>query len=99
MESQPAREGDQEHGAGVDCEEAVARLYHYLDGELTEERRRLIAAHLDECAPCGRAYGFEAELRQVIADRCRDHVPESLVERVRRALEAEEARSSTKPSG
>jgi mycothiol system anti-sigma-R factor len=75
---------------GSGCEETIERLYHFLDGELTEERRREIERHLDECAPCVRAYGFEAELRQVVANRCRDHVPESLVERVHAALLEEE---------
>ena len=38
-------------------------LYHYLDGELTEERREEIRVHLDWCGPCGGAAEFEAELR------------------------------------
>ena len=36
------------------------------------------------------AAGFEAELRQVIADRCKDHVPESLIERIAHLIEAEQ---------
>lgn len=75
---------------GSNCEETIERLYHFLDGELTDEKRKAIERHLDECGPCVRAYGFEAELRQVIANRCRDHVPESLVERVHAALLDEE---------
>jgi mycothiol system anti-sigma-R factor len=74
----------------ADCEETIERLYHYLDGELTDERRAVIQVHLDECSPCLDAYDFEAELRRVIAQRCRDHVPESLLARVRAALEEEE---------
>jgi mycothiol system anti-sigma-R factor len=74
----------------ADCEETIERLYHYLDGELTDERRADIAQHLDDCSPCLGAYGFEAELRRVIAQKCRDHVPESLFARVRAALDEEE---------
>jgi mycothiol system anti-sigma-R factor len=70
----------------VDCDEAVRQLYVYLDGELTEERRVDISVHLDECSPCARAAGFEAELRAVIASRCRDRVPASLIERVAEAF-------------
>jgi mycothiol system anti-sigma-R factor len=81
----------------ADCDEAVHRLYHYLDGELTEERRLEIAAHLDRCAPCAGAADFEAELRQIIADRCRDHVPESLVHRIATAID-EEQRLHGEPS-
>ncbi len=78
--------------AGMDCDEAVHQLYHYLDGELTEERRREIAQHLDLCGPCAGAAGFEAELRQVIANRCRDHVPEALIQRVAAAIDEERRR-------
>lgn len=79
----------------VDCNETLYRLYTYLDGELTEERRLQIKRHLDECPPCVEAFDFEAELRIVIATRCKDHVPESLRERVKLALIAEEQRQSS----
>ena len=81
-----------ESGEPADCEETIERLYHYLDGELTDQRRAEIKRHLDECGPCLGAYDFEFELRQVIAVRCRDRVPETLVARVRAALAAEERR-------
>ncbi len=77
----------------VDCSETIGRIYHFLDGELTEERRQEIQRHLDECPPCVEAYDFEAELRHLVANRCRDHVPPSLLERVRAALEQEQRRS------
>ena len=76
-------------GVQVDCEEAVHELYTYLDGELTEERREEIRVHLDYCGPCGGAAEFEAELRRVIANRCKDRVPDSLIQRVAEAIEAE----------
>jgi len=87
------------HDKGVDCNGAIEKLYHYLDSELTDERRTEIQRHLDDCPPCGSAFGFEAELRQVISDRCRDHVPQSLLDKVRMALDAEEAKLSGKGSG
>lgn len=70
-----------------ECFEAVEHLYHYLDGELTFERRALIARHLADCPPCGEAFDFEAELRVVIARKCRERVPESLRVRVQQALQ------------
>ena len=57
-----------------------------LDGELTEYRRVEIRQHLDDCLPCLEAFDFEAELRIVIARKCRDEVPESLRERIHKAL-------------
>jgi mycothiol system anti-sigma-R factor len=76
-------------GVSFDCEEAVHELYTYLDGELTEERREVIRVHLDYCGPCGGAAEFEAELRRVIANRCKDRVPQSLIERVAAAIDEE----------
>jgi mycothiol system anti-sigma-R factor len=74
----------------ANCEETVHRLYHFLDGELTESRRQAISAHLDSCGDCLDAVDFEAELRRVVADRCRDRVPQALVERIADALRHEE---------
>jgi mycothiol system anti-sigma-R factor len=76
-------------GVSVDCQEAVHELYHYLDGELTEERREVIRVHLDWCGPCGGAADFEAELRKIIANRCKDRVPDSLIRRVAEAIDEE----------
>lgn len=75
----------------VGCDETIERLYSYLDGELTEQRRVEIARHLDLCGPCVGAFGFEAELRRVVASRCQDRVPDALRERVARALLEESA--------
>jgi mycothiol system anti-sigma-R factor len=75
---------------GVDCNETIERLYHFLDGELTDDRRREIQHHLDECSPCLDAFDFEADLRRVIANRCKDHVPDSLRQRVLQVLLEEE---------
>lgn len=73
----------------VDCEEAIHRLYDFLDGELTEERRREFRAHLDNCAPCVEKYEFEAELRRIIADRGKERVPDELRQRVSNAIDDE----------
>lgn len=80
------------------CAETLKRLYVYLDGELTEDRRRSIKAHLDECSPCVEALEFEAELRRVVADRCRDRVPDQLLERVAHLLEQEQAAHRGSPA-
>jgi mycothiol system anti-sigma-R factor len=76
-------------GQSVDCTEAVHSLYHYLDGELTDARREEIRVHLDYCGPCSGAAEFEAELRKVIANRCKDRVPDSLIQRVAAAIDEE----------
>ena len=77
------------HGEHVDCSEAIHIIYHYLDGELTDDRRREIQHHLDDCMPCLEAYDFEAELRILIQRKCRDEVPETLRLRVYQAIQRE----------
>jgi mycothiol system anti-sigma-R factor len=73
------------------CEETLAELSTYLDGELTEEVRAKIAHHLDDCPPCGDAAGFEAELRRVIATKCVDRVPDDLRARILKAFSEDAA--------
>jgi mycothiol system anti-sigma-R factor len=70
-----------------DCEEILRELYPYLDGELSESARAEIQGHLDDCLDCLHVYDFQAELRQVIAKKCREHsVPPGLLEKVRGCL-------------
>ncbi len=68
------------------CNDALSELYLYLDRELDDATRDSIEAHLRECSPCLEAFDFEADLRRVIADRCRDRVPDSLRTQVSDAL-------------
>jgi mycothiol system anti-sigma-R factor len=79
-------------GREDDCLEAVHKLYHFLDGELTDEKRKQIQEHLDNCSPCGQAYDFEKELRKVISEKCREQVPESLKEKIAAAINHERLR-------
>lgn len=74
---------------GHDCDNALHELYGFLDGELTDESRSAIRRHLDYCPPCFEAFDFEAELRQVIARRCQERVPEALKQRIASVLEHE----------
>jgi mycothiol system anti-sigma-R factor len=70
----------------ADCGQVLEELYTYLDGELTDERRRLISTHLDDCNPCLEVFDFEAELRMVVQRRCQDQVPDGLRMRVEASL-------------
>ena len=71
---------------GGDCTAMVSRLDHFLDGELTEERRTEIQVHLDACPSCFSAFDFEAELRVVVRTRTVTEVPPALAARIRSAL-------------
>lgn len=69
-----------------DCDHALERIYHYLDGELTLDIRESIRHHLDDCPPCGKVFQFETELKQLIARGCQEQAPESLRRRIAEAL-------------
>ena len=73
----------------TDCNDAVHSLYHFLDGELTPAKRSAIERHLDGCPPCFEAFDFEAELRLVIAQKCREQVPDSLRMKIAEAIQHE----------
>ena len=81
--------GPTDPAAQPECRESLTELYWFLDGELTEERRALIRTHLEACNGCLETYDFEAELRQVVARKCRESVPEQLRVRITLALQAE----------
>lgn len=72
-----------------DCHDALHELYQYIDGELTDDRRADITSHLNACGECFEAFDFQAELRQVVAHKCRDEVPEALKARVAHLIEGE----------
>lgn len=55
----------------IDCREAMARLYEYLDGELTEVRAAEVRDHLDECAPCLTLSRFETAYLRFLEARAR----------------------------
>jgi mycothiol system anti-sigma-R factor len=78
---------DHDNSTISDCTEALAEIYTFLDGELTDVKRTLIAAHLERCSPCIEAFDFEAELRTVISTKARsDEVPEMLRIRIAERL-------------
>lgn len=55
----------------IDCEEALERLYDYLDGELTAVRRAEVRRHLELCAPCLKLSKFESAYVRFLEARTR----------------------------
>ncbi len=73
----------------ADCKETLGELETFLDGELSEDARQAIRAHLDGCPDCLELFDFQAELKAMIATRCRDDLPPGLRERIERCFETE----------
>jgi anti-sigma factor (TIGR02949 family) len=71
----PVDHGHDHDGPTADCDEAVAELYAFLDGELDDAVLIQVETHLRRCSPCLEAFDFEADLRRVIAAKCSEQVP------------------------
>lgn len=76
------------HNPASPCEEALAELYTFLDGELTDAKRSAISSHLEACNPCVEIFDFEAELRIVVSTKAVEQVPDALRLRVSETLSA-----------
>jgi mycothiol system anti-sigma-R factor len=67
----------------ADCNETLQELEPFLDGELTLEVQAAIRHHLDGCLDCLQAFDFHAELKLVIAEKCREQeLPAGLLSRI-----------------
>lgn len=77
-----------------DCDEALENLYLYLDAELDDASSEQIRSHLDVCRDCSGSFDFERRLKKVVRERLDEKVPDSLVDKVREAIEAERSSSS-----
>jgi mycothiol system anti-sigma-R factor len=72
----------------ADCDETLRELEAFLDGELSTDGRQAIHAHLEGCTDCLQAFDFHAELRSVIASKCRnDEMPATLLARIKRCFD------------
>jgi mycothiol system anti-sigma-R factor len=71
----------------TDCSDVLSEVWLFLDNECDGERRRLLASHLDECAPCLAEYGIEEKLKRLLATKCGgDKAPAALREQIRVAV-------------
>lgn len=67
----------------ADCSETLRELQTYLDHELPDDVRVLVDDHLLECNDCMQAFDFHAELKLVIATKCRtDAMPPELFAKI-----------------
>ena len=74
----------------ADCNETLREMQAFLDGELTEDATLVLHAHLEGCQDCLQAFDFQAELKAVIAEKCRrDQMPAGLLSRIEQCLEAD----------
>ncbi len=75
----------------IPCDEASARLFEYLDGELEGVSEEEVRSHLEVCEACYPRVQFEKHFREAL-QRSQEggRVSESLRERVLQALAEDE---------
>lgn len=55
----------------MNCREALAKLYDYLDSELSSEENKQIKTHLDVCEHCLSKYKLEEDFHKVVVQKIR----------------------------
>jgi anti-sigma factor (TIGR02949 family) len=71
----------------IDCEEALRRLFEYLDAELHGDSQREMKQHLERCRSCFSRVEFEKQLKTYTAKIGREEVPPDLELRIRKVLD------------
>jgi len=61
-----------------ECEEALDRLFEYIDGELTPSELEHVAAHLKECPPCEAEHKLNEKIKTRVAATGGECAPETL---------------------
>ena len=69
------------------CEEALAKLFEFIDGELTEAEFARIGAHLKECPPCESEHRINEKIRMLVSHAGSEKAPHQLKERVLSAIQ------------
>lgn len=72
----------------IDCAQALARLFEFLDAELDEALGDRIREHLAECEDCLTEYDVSDHLKRLVQRSCHELAPAELHERIRAQLVA-----------
>jgi mycothiol system anti-sigma-R factor len=66
------------------CNDVLSHVFEFLDHETGDERRAVIAEHLEDCSSCLREFGIEQEFKALVRRRCGgDAPPAGLRERIK----------------
>jgi mycothiol system anti-sigma-R factor len=69
------------------CDDAVRRLWRYLDGDLWPGDARRVEAHLERCVACCGELEFSRELRRLLAAQRSAELPADVRERLDRFVD------------
>jgi len=67
-----------DHGCGqMPCDEVLARLWEYIDGELDQQAMEELRGHLDLCECCFPQYDFHQAFKALVRRNCQKPMPTS----------------------
>jgi anti-sigma factor (TIGR02949 family) len=69
------------------CQEVIAHLLTYLDGEIDDAKRAQIDLHLEECRGCFSRAEFEKALRDKVRQTGDAEPPASLQDRIKSLID------------
>lgn len=87
-------EASARNACGSGCDEALERLFEYLDAELEAPDAERVRAHLDECAPCLEEYDVETVVKNLVRRCCQEEAPSTLRLRIHEQLTVLRVRST-----
>lgn len=76
----------------ISCDEAVQRLWEYLENEATPETRAHVEEHLSVCRRCCGEARFAEELQKILAGWTETDLPDDVGGRLQGFLDEMEAR-------
>jgi mycothiol system anti-sigma-R factor len=78
--------------SGRSCDEALDRLYEYIDNELPPEELRRVGEHLQNCTTCDSERRVNERIKALVAECPKEEAPDDLRARVLAVIaEAREA--------
>lgn len=73
--SDPEQPAHAEHDEITSCDDVLSHVFEFLDNETGDDRRAVIAEHLEDCSPCLREFGIEQEFKALVRRRCGGDAP------------------------
>ncbi|HEY0216427.1 MAG TPA: mycothiol system anti-sigma-R factor [Cellulomonas sp.] len=73
-------------GCGPECEQALGRLFAYVDAELETKDAADVRAHIEDCRPCLDEVAVETMLKNLVRRCCQEEAPADLRVRIHAQL-------------
>lgn len=73
-------------GCGPECEQALGRLFAYVDSELGATDAERVREHIEDCRPCLDEVAVETMLKDVVRRCCQEQAPADLRLRIHAQL-------------